>query len=95
MRRRFEFKIQFLDFLAINLAWFLYYLFRVRSGMGHMGVEPDFWVPMILVWCYWSVIFLFFGLYRSGSLSYSLLHQYHWNEKQQIRYWNNLLTEAL
>jgi len=64
MRHRFEYRIRLLDFLAINLAWYLYYLFRVKGGLDHMGVEPDFWVPMILVWCYWSVIFLFFGLYR-------------------------------
>ncbi len=53
-----------MDFLAINLAWYLYYLFRVRSGIVGSGLLPDFWVPMILVWIYWSVIFLFFGLYR-------------------------------
>jgi exopolysaccharide biosynthesis polyprenyl glycosylphosphotransferase len=53
-----------LDFFTINVSWYLYYLFRVRSGVVVLGLEPDFWMPMILIWLYWSVIFFFFGLYR-------------------------------
>ena len=54
----------FLDFFTINAAWYLYFLFRVRSGVVVLGLEPDFWMPMFFVWLYWFVIFLFFGLYR-------------------------------
>lgn len=52
------------DFLTINLAWLIYYFFRVHSGVVALGLDPDFWMPMILMWLYWSLIFLFFGFYR-------------------------------
>ncbi len=64
MRRQFDIKAFLLDFFTINVSWVLYYFFRVRSGVVVLGLEPDFWMPMILIWLYWSVIFLFFGLYR-------------------------------
>jgi FlaA1/EpsC-like NDP-sugar epimerase len=53
-----------IDFLTINSAWCLYYLFRVRSGVTVMSVDPDFFMPMVLIFIYWALIFLFFGLYR-------------------------------
>jgi exopolysaccharide biosynthesis polyprenyl glycosylphosphotransferase len=64
MKKKVDVKNIAADFLTINLAWFLYYLFRVRSGVAVSNPEPDFWMPMIFVWLYWSVIFLLFGLYR-------------------------------
>jgi exopolysaccharide biosynthesis polyprenyl glycosylphosphotransferase len=64
MRKHFEMRTTFLDFFTINAAWYLYFLFRVRSGVVVLGLEPDFWMPMFFVWLYWFVIFLFFGLYR-------------------------------
>ena len=64
MRQRLETKILPVDFLTINVGWYLYYLFRVRSGIVTSGLEPDFWIPMLLIWIYWLVIFSFFGLYR-------------------------------
>ncbi len=54
-----------IDFLAINLAWLVYYLFRIRSGWVSYAVEPDLWLPMIIIFCYWLFIFFFFGLYRT------------------------------
>jgi exopolysaccharide biosynthesis polyprenyl glycosylphosphotransferase len=64
MKKKLDLRNIATDFLTINLAWFVYYLFRVRSGIVALNLEPDFWIPMILIWLYWSVIFLFFGLYR-------------------------------
>jgi len=64
MKKRFDAKNIAIDFVTVNLAWLLYYLFRVRSGIVALNLEPDFWIPMILIWLYWLVIFLFFGLYR-------------------------------
>jgi exopolysaccharide biosynthesis polyprenyl glycosylphosphotransferase len=29
-----------------------------------MSVDPDFFMPMVLIFIYWALIFLFFGLYR-------------------------------
>ena len=64
MIKRFDVKNIAIDFFTINISWVLYYYFRVRSGVVVLGLEPDFLMPMIFIWLYWTVIFLFFGLYR-------------------------------
>ncbi|HTR81287.1 MAG TPA: undecaprenyl-phosphate glucose phosphotransferase [Bacteroidota bacterium] len=64
MRKNVDVKNIALDFLAINFAWFVYYLFRVRSGIVASSLEPDLWMPMFLVWVYWLLVFSFFGLYK-------------------------------
>lgn len=53
------------DGLMINLAWAVYYWFRVRSGLISYAMEPEFWIPMVAIWIFWLVVFFFFGLYRS------------------------------
>jgi len=53
------------DFLAINLAWLTYYALRVWSGWVAYSVEPDLWLPMLVVYAYWLILFFFFGLYHS------------------------------
>jgi exopolysaccharide biosynthesis polyprenyl glycosylphosphotransferase len=53
-----------IDFLTINLAWYLYYWFRIRSGWVSYAIEPDLWFPMIIIFVYWLSVFFFFGLYR-------------------------------
>ena len=53
------------DFLTINLVWVVYYILRVRSGWIAYSVEPDLWLPMLVVYAYWLILFFFFGLYRS------------------------------
>jgi len=66
MSRRVESVILvFLDLCSINLAYSLYYIIRVHSGWMDMPVEPDLWVPMIFVYCFWLVAFFMVGLYRS------------------------------
>ncbi|MDZ7765250.1 MAG: sugar transferase [Melioribacteraceae bacterium] len=53
------------DFLTINLAWFIYYLFRVETGWFEMFSQPEFLIPMFTVYIYWAFIFLFVGMYRT------------------------------
>jgi exopolysaccharide biosynthesis polyprenyl glycosylphosphotransferase len=52
------------DLLAINGAWTAYFLFRVRSGLIGVVVEPDFWQPMVIVYLFWLLVFWIVGLYR-------------------------------
>lgn len=54
----------FVDLLAINAAWTVYFLFRVRSGLIGVAVEPDFWQPMVFVYLFWLLLFWIVGLYR-------------------------------
>jgi len=59
-------KIQLLlvDFLTINLAWLIYYLIRIESEWIAYVVDPDLWIPMIAIYFYWLLLFMFVGLYR-------------------------------
>lgn len=53
-----------IDGLMVNLAWTLYYWFRVRSDLVAKFIEPAFWLPMLIIGLFWLLVFLFFGLYR-------------------------------
>ena len=53
------------DILTINLAWSLYYLFRVKTGWLTYGIEPDYVLPMAAICVFWLLLFFLFGLYRS------------------------------
>lgn len=53
------------DVLMINLAYFAYYILRVRSGWFVYPIEPELVLPAIVVYLYWLALFGFFGLYRS------------------------------
>ena len=52
------------DIVTINVAWSLYYWFRVDREWTHGGVRPDFIAPMVVICAFWVVIFFAFGLYR-------------------------------
>ncbi len=54
-----------IDFLTINLAWSVYYWFRIRSGILSYVMEPDYFIPMLAICFFWMFIFFLFGLYRS------------------------------
>jgi len=54
-----------LDFLTVNLAYYVYFLLRVRSGWFAYPIEPDLYLPMLAIYLYWLMLFAFFGLYRS------------------------------
>ncbi len=54
-----------IDFITINFAWVFYFLFRVETGWFEMFSQPEFLIPMLAVYIYWLVIFLFVGMYRT------------------------------
>ncbi|MCU7491565.1 MAG: sugar transferase [Ignavibacteria bacterium] len=53
------------DFIAINLVWTLFYLLRVESGLFSLFSEPEFLLPMFVVYLYWFFVFIFVGMYRT------------------------------
>ena len=53
------------DILTMNLAWAIYYWFRVRSGLIAHSAEPDFIAPMIVICVFWIAVFWMLGLYDS------------------------------
>ncbi len=53
-----------IDLLMVNVAWTLYYQFRVSSELIAKTTEPMFLAPMIAISLFWLLLFLFFGLYR-------------------------------
>jgi exopolysaccharide biosynthesis polyprenyl glycosylphosphotransferase len=53
------------DGLTVNVAWSLYYWFRIRSGVFSYAMEPEFWIPMFAICLFWILVFFLFGLYRS------------------------------
>lgn len=53
------------DFIAINLAWIVFFYFRVESGWFDLIIRPDFLLPMITVYLYWIIIFTLVGMYRT------------------------------
>ena len=54
-----------IDLIAINAAWATFFLFRVETGWFELFSEPAFLIPMFSVYLYWSIIFLFVGMYRT------------------------------
>ena len=54
-----------IDFLTINLTWFLYYFIRVQSGLFEIFSHPDFFITAIVIYIYWLLIFTFIGMYRT------------------------------
>lgn len=53
------------DLVAINLAWTIYYWFRIKSGWMTCIGEPEFWTPMCAIGLFWLLVYFFFGMYRS------------------------------
>ena len=53
------------DFLAVNLAWVVFYYVRIESGWFQYSRRPDFWIPMLTIYVYWLIFFSLFGLYKS------------------------------
>lgn len=52
------------DLIFLNLAWVLYYYIRIESGWIIYANPPSFWIPMIVVYIFWTILFYFFGLYK-------------------------------
>jgi exopolysaccharide biosynthesis polyprenyl glycosylphosphotransferase len=53
------------DFITINLAWIIYYDFRVKTGWFKLFSAPEFLIPMFVIYFYWVFIFLFVGMYQT------------------------------
>jgi exopolysaccharide biosynthesis polyprenyl glycosylphosphotransferase len=53
------------DFLAINLAWVIFFVLRVQSGWFMLVIMPEFFIPMLVVYFYWLIIFTFVGMYQT------------------------------
>lgn len=53
------------DFLTINMAYIIFFFFRVESGLFQMLVMPEFFIPMLVIYFYWLLIFTFVGMYRT------------------------------
>ncbi len=56
--------ILIIDFITINLAWVSYYYFRVETGWFGMFFKPEFFLPMLVIYLYWLLIFFAVGMYR-------------------------------
>jgi exopolysaccharide biosynthesis polyprenyl glycosylphosphotransferase len=65
MTKNLDIRTVLTDLVTLNLAWYLYFLFRIQSGLVAVSADVEFWMPMLLVYGYWCVVFVFFGLYRS------------------------------
>lgn len=53
------------DFITINFAWVIYFFIRNESGMFEQFTEPGFFIPMLVIFIYWFILFVFFGMYRT------------------------------
>lgn len=53
------------DFITINFAWVIYFFIRNESGMFAQFTEPVFIIPMLVIFFYWFLLFIFFGMYRT------------------------------
>ena len=57
------------DFLMINLSWLVYSYIRMQSGWFELIIEPQFFLPMLVIYFYWLIIFTFVGMYRTWFAS--------------------------
>lgn len=53
------------DFITINLAGAIYFMLRVKTGWFDLLIMPEFFVPLLIIYLYWVVIFTFVGMYRT------------------------------
>ncbi|MGE5797188.1 MAG: sugar transferase [Ignavibacteria bacterium] len=53
------------DFITINFAFIFYFVIRVQTGWFDLIIMPEFFLPMVVVYFYWVVIFTFVGMYRT------------------------------
>lgn len=57
------------DFLMINAAWLVYSYIRLKTGWFVLIIAPEFFVPMLVIYFYWLIIFTFVGMYRTWFAS--------------------------
>lgn len=56
------------DFISVNLAFSVYYYLRVNTGWIIYANPPSYFVPMIVIYFYWFIVFALFGLYHRWYL---------------------------
>ncbi len=64
-RKQEKFLLIATDFITINFAWVIYFYIRNESGMFAQFTEPVFIIPMLVIFFYWFLFFIFFGMYRT------------------------------
>lgn len=64
-KRQEKFLLIAADFVTINLAWVIYFYIRNESGIFAQFTEPGFLIPMLVIFFYWLLLFVFFGMYRT------------------------------
>lgn len=64
-RKQEKFLLIATDFITINFAWVIYFFIRNESGMFMQFTEPVFFIPMLVIFFYWFLLFIFFGMYRT------------------------------
>lgn len=52
------------DFIFLNLAWAAYYFIRVETGWIKYANPVEFFLPLVVIYLYWIIIFSFTGLYQ-------------------------------
>jgi exopolysaccharide biosynthesis polyprenyl glycosylphosphotransferase len=53
------------DFIFICLAWAVFFFIRIETGWFRILIMPEVFLPMIVIYIYWLIIFTFFGMYRT------------------------------
>jgi exopolysaccharide biosynthesis polyprenyl glycosylphosphotransferase len=53
------------DFIFICLAWTAFFFIRIETGWFRILIMPEVFVPMLVIYFYWLIIFTFFGMYRT------------------------------
>lgn len=57
------------DFITIYTAGYLYFVFRVESGLFTFTIRPEFLITSYILYLYWFFIFLFVGMYKTWFAS--------------------------
>lgn len=57
------------DFLSLLFAALLYLTLRAGTGVFNYIFVPDFFIPILILYVYWLLIFFFVGLYQSWFAS--------------------------
>ncbi|MDZ7626195.1 MAG: hypothetical protein U5J96_17335 [Ignavibacteriaceae bacterium] len=53
------------DFIFICLAWAAFFFIRIETGWFRILIMPEVFLPMLVIYFYWLIIFTFFGMYRT------------------------------
>lgn len=56
------------DLFAVIVTWFVYYYIRIDTGWIIYANNPAFLTPMIAIYIFWIMIFMFSGLYQQWFL---------------------------